>query len=90
VNGVSEWEFLNANPELGATFDAAMARRGPDQAAALISACDLSDVGMVVDVGGGRGAMLAEILTATPGLRGLVVDRPAVAAAAEGSSPRRV
>lgn len=83
VNGVGEWEFLNANPELGATFDAAMARRGPAQAAALISACDLSDVGMVVDVGGGRGAMLAEVLTATPGLRGLVADRPAVAAAAE-------
>ena len=83
VNGVGQWEFLNANPELGASFDAAMARRGSDQAAALIGSCDLSGVGTIVDVGGGRGAMLAEVLRVTPGLRGVVADRPAVAAAAQ-------
>jgi predicted O-methyltransferase YrrM len=32
----------------------------------------------VVDVGGGTGALLAAILGATPGLRGILLDRPAV------------
>ncbi|HJZ98016.1 MAG TPA: methyltransferase [Candidatus Solibacter sp.] len=34
------------------------------------------DVHWVVDVGGGTGAMLAEILHARPQVRGTLVDRP--------------
>jgi hypothetical protein len=82
VNGAGPWEYLAAHPDAGATFDAAMARRGTDQAAALLRACDFSGVGTIVDVGGGRGAMLAAVLAAVPGVRGVVADRPDVAEAA--------
>jgi hypothetical protein len=37
---------------------------------------------VVVDIGGGQGAMLAGLLTREPSLRGIVADRPEVAAAA--------
>jgi hypothetical protein len=37
---------------------------------------------LVVDVGGGQGAMLAGLLTQEPSLRGMVADRPEVSAAA--------
>jgi multifunctional cyclase/dehydratase/O-methyltransferase len=38
----------------------------------------------VCDVTGGRGTLLAEILTRHPGLRGMLVEAPEVAAAARG------
>jgi hypothetical protein len=44
---------------------------------------DLSSIGTVVDVGGGQGRLLAGLLEATPGLSGVLVDRPEVVAGAE-------
>ena len=83
VNGAPMWEALSGAPEQEAVFNAAMARRGTSQAAAVIEACDFTDVGLVVDVGGGSGALLEGLLAAHPGLRGVVADRPDVAAEAE-------
>lgn len=79
VNGVSHWEHLAAHPDLERTFNAAMARRGTVQAAALLESVDLDGVTSVVDVGGGRGAMLEALLEQRPGLTGVVADRPPVA-----------
>ena len=83
VNGIGPWESLSANPEQEAIFNAAMARRGANQVAAILGTQDLSSVDLVVDVGGGRGAMLAGLLAASPGLRGIVADRADVAAEAQ-------
>jgi predicted O-methyltransferase YrrM len=44
------------------------------------AAYDFSAVGTVVDIGGGRGALLIGLLEAHPHLRGIVFDQPAVAA----------
>ena len=52
------------------------------RAAAILEVCDLS-AATVVDVGGGQGRLLAALLAATPQMRGVVVDRPEVLAAAE-------
>ena len=41
---------------------------------------DWAQVRSVVDVGGGTGALLAEILRARPGVRGTLVDLPETAA----------
>lgn len=82
VNGVTSWEHLSANPDQEAIFNAAMARRADLQAAAICSGCDLTGVSTVVDVGGGKGAMLTGLLAAKPHLSGIVADRPDVAAAA--------
>jgi SAM-dependent methyltransferase len=40
------------------------------------TACDWSGVRHVVDVGGGTGALLAEVLRADPGIRATLVDLP--------------
>ena len=83
VHGMGVWEYLNANPEQAAVFDAGMTGGAEQRAAAILEVCDLSATGTVVDVGGGQGRLLAALLAATPQIRGVVVDRPEVLAAAE-------
>ena len=53
------------------------------RAEALRAVRDLSSIGTVVDVGGGQGRLLAGLLEATPGLSGVLFDRPEVVAGAE-------
>ena len=85
LHGTTSWAWLAAHPDEGALFNASMARRAALQVAAIRAARDLSRARLVVDVGGGQGAMLAGLLTAEPSLRGIVADRPEVAAAATAS-----
>jgi 2,7-dihydroxy-5-methyl-1-naphthoate 7-O-methyltransferase len=79
------WEDLDAHPELAASFDALMGPTGhgtPDPDISLVDGWDA--VRTVVDVGGGTGAMLAEILRARPAVRGTLVDLPRTVARADG------
>ncbi len=79
------WEDLDAHPEIAADFDALMgpAGHGTPDSEVLING-DLESVRTVVDVGGGTGALLAEILRANPEIEGVLVDFPkTVARAAE-------
>ena len=72
------WEDLDAHPEIAASFDALMGPPGhgvPDWRV-LVDAADWESVRTVVDVGGGTGALLAEILRAQPEVRGTLVDLP--------------
>lgn len=85
VFGLPFWEDLNANPEVGASFDALMgpAGHGPPDPDILPSG-DWASITSVVDVGGGTGTLLAELLRVRPNLRGTLVDLPrTVARAAE-------
>jgi hypothetical protein len=83
VNGMAHWEHLSANPDEEATFNTAMARRGAQQAAAILAGCDVTGISTVVDVGGGKGGMLTALLAAQPHLLGIIAERPDVATAAE-------
>jgi hypothetical protein len=83
VNGMSSWEQLASDPEAQRRFNASMARRASGQVAALLAATDLTDAETLVDVGGGRGAMLAGVLEVFPSLRGTLADQPDMAAEAE-------
>src|SRR5207244_1087810 len=76
--GCSFWEDLDAHPEIGAAFDDLMGPPGhgvPDPGV-LLDAASWEAVRTVVDVGGGTGALLAEILRAHPQARGVLVDMP--------------
>ncbi|CAN5434323.1 methyltransferase [soil metagenome] len=84
----SPWEWLATHPAQEAVFNASMARRATLQVAAIRAAHDFSRTRLVVDVGGGQGAMLAGLLGHEPALHGLVADRPAVAAAATAALAR--
>lgn len=77
------WEDLDAHPEIAAEFDALMGPAGhgvPDSEILLNG--DWESVRTVVDVGGGTGALLAEILRAHPEIEGVLVDFPKTVARA--------
>jgi SAM-dependent methyltransferase len=81
VFGREFWDDLAAHPELAASFDALMGPEGhgrPDPE--VLVAGDWEAVRTVVDVGGGTGALLAEVLRAHPGVRGVLVDLPSTVA----------
>ena len=78
VFGRPFWEDLDAHPEIAADFDALMgpAGHGVPDPQVLVNPADWESVRTVVDVGGGTGALLAEILRARPKVRGTLVDLP--------------
>jgi 2,7-dihydroxy-5-methyl-1-naphthoate 7-O-methyltransferase len=75
--GLSFWEDLDAHPAIAADFDALIGPAGhgtPDPYFEITGGWD--GVRTVVDVGGGTGSFLAEILGARPFIRGILVDLP--------------
>lgn len=81
--GMGVFDFLAQHPENAATFDAAMSERTAAFAPSVAEAYDFSDIRTVVDVGGGQGTLLAEILRKHGHLHGVLLETPAVAARAE-------
>ena len=73
--GTGFWEWLAERPAERATFDAAMAGER-DRAAERIAGLEWRDGDVVVDVGGGNGALLVELIQLRPELRGIVLDLP--------------
>jgi hypothetical protein len=84
VFGMTRWEHLAKNPGQAATFNAAMQARTEQMRAAVVSAYDFSGVRSIVDVGGGRGTLIAGILKANPHLSGIVFDLEAGLAETDG------
>jgi len=80
------WEDLEANPEIAADFDELMGHghRRPDPEV-LLDPTDWKGIRSVVDVGGGTGMLLAEVLRARPAVRGTLVDLPRTIARAPAS-----
>jgi 2,7-dihydroxy-5-methyl-1-naphthoate 7-O-methyltransferase len=75
------WDDLDANPAIAAQFDELMGPgHGTPDPEVLLDPADWATVNTVVDVGGGTGPLLAEILRAHPHVRGTLVDLPRVAA----------
>jgi SAM-dependent methyltransferase len=75
VHGMGHFAHMAQDPEEAATFNAAMAegtRRFGDPFASL----DLTGRRLAVDVGGGRGELLAILLRNRPDLRGVLYDLP--------------
>jgi O-methyltransferase domain len=83
VHGAKIFDYLAEHPEDAAIFDAAMTSNSSSEAISIIEAYDFSRFNTIVDVGGGRGGLLAAILAARPHLQGVLFDVPAVVAGAE-------
>ncbi len=73
IYGEPFYAYLSGQPQLAATFAEAM---GSAQVAAALTLCDLTRVGLLVDVGGGNGGLLAAALVADPALRGVLLELP--------------
>jgi 2,7-dihydroxy-5-methyl-1-naphthoate 7-O-methyltransferase len=82
VHGRPFWADLDAHPELGDSFDALMADQQHHTAPQVAAIYDWTAVQHVVDIGGGDGGLLTELLSSHPHLRGTLVDRPGPGAAA--------
>jgi demethylspheroidene O-methyltransferase len=70
------------DPQVAATYSGLMTDTQALVAADTLRLVDLSGARHLMDVGGGSGAFLAAALLAHPGLRGTVLDLPAVVSAA--------
>lgn len=77
------WQWRARQPELSSQFNRTMAAWSTMVAPALAAAFEFRSVGVVADIGGGSGALMAGLLRAHPALRGIVFDQPAVVAEAE-------
>jgi hypothetical protein len=83
VFGTDLYSYLAARPDVADLFQQGVAERGRELHAAVVQAVDFVGVGTIVDVGGGKGALLAAFLEANPGARGILFDLPDVVAHAE-------
>jgi O-methyltransferase domain len=75
VFGADFWSWLEAHPEERAAFDRAM-EQGKERRVERLAPVDWRGDETVVDVGGGNGSLLVELLQLQPGLRGIVFDLP--------------
>jgi orsellinic acid C2-O-methyltransferase len=83
-------EFVE-NPEASKNFNRAMSEGTLREAPAIIGSYDFAQFGTLVDVGGGDGALLSSILSATPGLQGILFDTgPGLAEARDRIGPAGV
>jgi trans-aconitate methyltransferase len=80
--GEDSWRFLRSKPELGSAFHDFMSERATRRARGLLGACRFPPEAVVVDVAGGDGTLLELLLTAYPGLRGVLLEEASVASAA--------
>jgi hypothetical protein len=83
IYGESFFEYLAGHAEDAALFNRVMTQGIAFTSPALLEAYDFSHFERLVDVGGGQGALLREILAATPRLHGVLFDLPKVV---EGAS----
>lgn len=82
THGVDAWTYRVRHPEEQAVFDSAMTGISRAQAQAVLEAYDFSRFSCVVDVGGGQGLLLKEILLACPTTHGILFDQPQVVTSA--------
>lgn len=82
VLGMPSFAYRAKHPETTGIFDAAMTSMSNLTAAAVVEAYDFAQHSRIADVGGGRGALLAAILTRFPRTRGILFDQAHVVAGA--------
>jgi hypothetical protein len=80
--GMSAFAYWEHHQAVGAMHDASFAAAARATTAPLVAAYDFARFGTVVDVGGSTGPLLAGILQANAGVRGVLFDLPHVVARA--------
>jgi hypothetical protein len=82
VFGAPLFDYIGRHPDAAEIFIAAMTAGSARDVLAIVNAYDFSRFERIVDVAGGRGALLEGILLATPNLKGILADQPSVVAGA--------
>lgn len=76
--GKPVFDWLSEHPEQAKIFDAAMTGFHGTETQAMIEAYDYSGINTLVDVGGGNGTVLIDVLKKNPNVRGVLYDLPGV------------
>jgi hypothetical protein len=74
ANGKPIFDFLGENPEDARRFSETMLSLNSAEPAAVAASYDFSSAGVIVDIGGASGAVLANVLSTHPSARGLLFD----------------
>ena len=82
LHGTDGWTYRADNPGETTAANAYFAAMSRGVVPAILAAYDFARFGRIVDVGGGNGTLLTNILGATPRSTGIVFDLPHVAPAA--------
>jgi hypothetical protein len=84
VFGKPVFDYLGEHLDKAQISDAAMVGIHGRESAAVQTAYDFSGISTVVDIGGGNGSQLIELLKAHPSMRGILFDLPHVIERAKG------
>jgi hypothetical protein len=76
--GMNVYSYFQQHPAALAVFQQTMSDLSSDEGLAVRDAYDFARCHTVVDVGGGRGGLLAILLQAFPALQGMLLDLPGV------------
>ncbi|MFE9258746.1 methyltransferase [Streptomyces sp. NPDC006879] len=74
LRGMGAFEFIDSNPEYGSVFTSGMGNMSDTETLPIVAGYDFSGYRQIVDVCGGRGALLAEVLKHSPNARGVLFD----------------
>jgi C-methyltransferase len=80
VHEMSFFQYIRAHPDIQQRFDLAMARISDADDAAVAAAYDFSRFRRIMDIGGGRGGLLVQILKRAPAATGILYEQPQVIA----------
>jgi hypothetical protein len=78
VFGQSMWDYLSTHPDEDEIFHQAMDSFTGVEIAAIHDSYDFSGATTVVDIGGGRGRLIASVVEKFPEVEGILFDRPDV------------
>jgi hypothetical protein len=87
--GAPIFDYYADHPDEAAIFRATMQDVSEGVANQIASLLDTSTYSVAVDVGGADGALVHSLMRPNPHLRGIVLDRPEVAAAAAAAAKAR-
>jgi len=83
VHGTPPYQYFATHPTDRAAFADAMGDWNRQLAKSVLAVRDFSTASLLVDVGGSFGHLLADLLAAHPGAKGIVFDLPEIAKGAE-------
>ncbi|UCG11654.1 MAG: methyltransferase, partial [Deltaproteobacteria bacterium] len=78
VHGMPIFDWFKENRQAERVYNEANAIKAMTSHRAIIDVYDFSGINTLTDIGGGNGALMAEILDANPKMRGIVADLPSV------------
>ena len=78
LHGIDFFQYLKTNPDVQKRFDQGMARISDADDAAIAAAYDFGRFSRIIDVGGGQGGLLVQILRRVPAATGILFEQPQV------------